>query len=579
MGNASMKFFASQFSYFVHNTGGRRQIVLLLRFLALLAALVAIYSILFHVIMLVEGREHSWLTGLYWTLTVMSTLGFGDITFASDLGRMFSVVVLMSGMLFLLVLLPFTFIEFFYAPWMKAQSAARAPRELPPGTSGHIILTHDDPVTRALIARLRQYRYEYALVVPDLEQALQLHDEGLRVVFGEPDDPETYRKLRADRAALVVATGPDAMNCNVAFTVREQNEDVPVVTTANTASSVDILELAGSTHVLQLGDIMGRALARHSISTDARGHMLGRFGEVCIAEATAAGTPLAGKTLAQIDTRVLAGMTVAGLWKRGSFEVPRRDTRIDTTSVLLLAGTAAQLESYNELFCIYHNAGAPVVIIGGGRVGRAAGKYLAEEGIEYRIVEERGDRVRDAEHYIVGSAAEFDVLVSAGLRETPTVIVTPHDDDTNIYLTLYCRKLRPDVQIIARASLEKNVSTLHRAGADFVMSYASMGANSIFNQLKSSDVTIVAEGLSVFPAAVPASLIGKSLAGSQFRAKTGCSVLAVRLGDKVEVNPAADRPLPAGAELLLIGSDLHRDQFFKLHPSSVGAERLRASGR
>jgi len=567
-----MKFFASQFSYFIQNTAGRRQIVLLLRFLALLAVLVTVFSVLFHAIMLVEGRYHSWLTGFYWTLTVMSTLGFGDITFTSDLGRMFSVVVLMSGMLFLLVLLPFTFIEFFYAPWMKAQSAARAPRELPSGISGHLILTHLDPVTRALIARLKQYGYQYALIVPDLEQALQLHDEGLRVVFGEPDDPETYRKMHADRAALIVATGPDAMNCNVAFTVREQSETVPIVTTANTASSVDILGLAGSNHVLQLGDIMGRALARHSIAADARAHLLGRFGEVCIAEATAAGTPLAGKTLAEIDGRAMAGLTIAGLWKRGAFEIPRPDTRIDTTSVFLLAGTEEQLERYNELFCIYHNAGAPVVIIGGGRVGRAAGKYLAQEGIEYRIVEERADRIRDPEHYITGSAAELEVLERAGLRETPTVIITPHEDDTNIYLTLYCRKLRPDVQIIARASLEKNVSTLHRAGADFVMSYASMGANSIFNQLKSSDVTIVAEGLSVFPAAVPAALAGRTLAESQFRATTGCSVLAVRTAGRVEVNPSATMPLPAGGELLLIGRDTNRDEFFRRYqPSSRSA--------
>ena len=49
------------------------------------------------------------------------------------------------------------------------------------------------------------------------------------------------------------------------------------------------------------------------------------------------------------------------------------------------------------------------------------------------------------------------------------------NDDTNIYLTIYCRKLHPDIQIISRANRERNVSTLHRAGADFVASYASMG--------------------------------------------------------------------------------------------------------
>jgi hypothetical protein len=62
-----------------------------------------------------EGKEYSWITGFYWTLTVMTTLGFGDITFTTDLGKIFSIVVLLSGVIFLLVLLPFTFIQFFFA--------------------------------------------------------------------------------------------------------------------------------------------------------------------------------------------------------------------------------------------------------------------------------------------------------------------------------------------------------------------------------------------------------------------------------------------------------------------------------
>lgn len=76
----------------------------------------------------VEGQEHSWITGLYWTLTVMSTLGFGDITFTSDIGRLFTVVVLVSGIVLLLMVLPFAFIRHFYAPWLEEQTKRRAPR-------------------------------------------------------------------------------------------------------------------------------------------------------------------------------------------------------------------------------------------------------------------------------------------------------------------------------------------------------------------------------------------------------------------------------------------------------------------
>ncbi|MEM8767531.1 MAG: potassium channel family protein [Pseudomonadota bacterium] len=105
----------------------RLRILALSNFLIGFAALVVTYSIAFHLVMVYEGRDYSWLSGLYWVLSTMSTLGFGDIVFESDLGRGFSIVVLLSGIIFMLVLLPFMFIEFVYAPWVQAQSANRLP--------------------------------------------------------------------------------------------------------------------------------------------------------------------------------------------------------------------------------------------------------------------------------------------------------------------------------------------------------------------------------------------------------------------------------------------------------------------
>jgi hypothetical protein len=127
-----MKFAASQIMHFVSQRRTKRNLRVLFRFFLVLGSLITLYSVLFHYVMMHEGREFSWVTGFYWTLTVMSTLGFGDITFHSDLGRVFSMVVLLTGIIFLLILLPFTIIQFFYAPWVEQQAAARTPRELPP---------------------------------------------------------------------------------------------------------------------------------------------------------------------------------------------------------------------------------------------------------------------------------------------------------------------------------------------------------------------------------------------------------------------------------------------------------------
>src|SRR5690625_211408 len=102
----------------------------LVMFVSLIVVIYISYSILFHFVAAYEGQDHSWFTVFYWVLTTMSTLGYDDIVFTTDLGRMFSMVVLFSGMLFLLVMLPFTFIEFFYAPWIKSLSRSRAPKKI-----------------------------------------------------------------------------------------------------------------------------------------------------------------------------------------------------------------------------------------------------------------------------------------------------------------------------------------------------------------------------------------------------------------------------------------------------------------
>ncbi len=549
-----MKFFTSEFTPFIPTGSRRRNVMLLLRFLAVLLLLMSTYTVLFHVLMAAEGQEHSWITGLYWTLTVMSTLGFGDITFHSDIGRAFSIVVLLSGMVFLLILLPFTFIEFFYAPWMQAQSEARAPRSLPPGTKDHIILTSYDPVSMLLIQRLEQYGYQYALLVGDLQEALRLHDLGIKVVFGAVDRPETYQAVQVTQAAMVAATGNDMVNTNIAFTVREISASVPIVTTADSVESVDILNLAGSTNVLRLPELMGEANARRISGVDARTHVIGQFDNLFIAEATASGTPLVGKTLAQSRLREYAGVSVIGLWKRGQFEAATRDSLIDANTILVLAGTKDQLSRYDELFCIYHVSGGRVIIIGAGRVGRATARALEKREVDYRIVEQVPSRIRNSEKYILGSAADVATLEQAGIQDAPAILITVHDDDTNIYLTLYCRRLRPDVQIISRSTLERNVSTLNRAGADFVLSYASMGAGAILESLQGSGVLMLAEGLNICETEVSPILAGKRLGETDITRRTGCNIIALRENGSLILNPDASTVIPKEGQVIFIAS-------------------------
>ena len=561
-----MKYNPAVISYFFQKESTKRNVRQLYKYLLTLSVLVAVYSVLFHFIMEAEGRDHSWITGVYCTLTVMSTLGFGDITFQSDLGKAFSIVVLLSGMIFLLSLLPFMFIKFFYAPWVEAESRKRAPRELPQGTRGHVILTGYDPVTMALIQKLEARRIDYVLIESDFKRALDLYDMGVKVAVGDADDPETYRRLRVDQAALVAATNRDEINTNIAFTVRELSESVPILTTADSPYSEDILRMAGSTKVLLLYEILGRSLAAWTVGGDCRANIISRFDHLIIAEFAAMGTPLVGKTLAESRLRESFGINVVGIWDRGRFSVPHADTRIERTTVLVLAGSEENLAAYDEVYSFYHLCKLtldPILIVGSGRVGDTIARRFKERESPYLVIEKNPKRLHDEKHYVVGDAADIRTLQRAWIEKAPAALVTTHDDATNIYLTKYLRSLRPDMQILSRANVERNVSTLHRAGADFVMSLATLGADAIYNYLINEDTSMLAEGLNIFRLKAPESLVGKNLARSKIREVTDCSVVAIRDGDAMAIIPDPQTLIRKDSELILIGTDEGEKKFLK----------------
>jgi len=503
-----------------------------------------------------EGKSYSWITGIYWTLTVMTTLGFGDITFHTDLGRLFSIMVLLTGVIYLLTLLPFTFIKFFYAPWMEEEAKNRAPRELPPETADHVIVTAYDQVTSALIEKLKSHGLEYVLIVDDLKRALELYDSGIRVAVGDIDDPETYRKVRIERAALVVATNADEINTNIAFTVRELNERVPIITTADSPHSEDILYMAGSTKVIKLHDMLGRSLAAWTVGGDCRSTVISRFDELIIAESSAYGTPLVGKRLAESRIREEFGLSVVGIWERGHFTTVNPQSLIEANSVLVLAGSQKNMDAFDDVYSFYHvcrTSANPVLILGGGRVGQTIAELFKERNIEYLIIEKNPRRAQEQEHYVFGDAADIRTLQKAWIENAPAALLTTHDDATNIYLTKYLRSLRPDMRILSRANLERNVSTLHRAGADFVMSYPTLGATAIFNFLRNEDIIMLAEGLNVFRLKAPKALVGKNLAQSRIRELTGCSVVAIKAEGAMKINPDPGEPIRENSELVIIG--------------------------
>jgi Trk K+ transport system NAD-binding subunit len=475
---------------------------------------------------------------------------------------------MLSGIILLLIVLPFTFIQSFYAPWLEAQLHTRAPRKVAEGTRDHVIFCRYDEIAQGLIPYLESSGFPYFVIESDPATAADLYTDDVAVVAGSPESKKTYERLRTRDARLVVANHGDATNTNITLTVREVAPDVAVAALVEQFDSIDVLELSGADHVLGTKHELGAHLAsRVSVGTR-HAHRIGHFEDLVIAEFPIHGTALPGRTVRETRLRELTGLTIVGVWEKGHLLSAGPDTLLSDHSMPVIVGTEEQLTELDAFFVIYEPNENPVLVIGGGNVGCATAEVLRNRGARVTIVDSNPqlhDRLAQvADRVVIGDASNIDTVTGAGVEQAPAVVLTTNDDATNIFLTVYCRKLNPETQIISRITHEYNLEAIHRAGADFSLSHTSLAVKTLLAIVQRRELVVLGEGADVSVQPVPPTLAGKSLGESQIGAKTGLNVIAVRSNGQSLTNPPASTELPEGGELVMVGNAEQHQRFREL---------------
>ena len=111
------------------------------------------------------------------------------------------------------------------------------------------------------------------------------------------------------------------------------------------------------------------------------------------------------------------------------------------------------------------------------------------------------------------------------------------------------------------ANTQKQPWMACRDNGDFVLSYSSLGAESVFSTLQGRSLMMFGAGIELFEVGVPAQLAGKTLAECAIGASFGINVIAVQQDGEIQPNPSPTTPLPPRAELLLVGTHEQRQKF------------------
>jgi Trk K+ transport system NAD-binding subunit len=293
-------------------------------------------------------------------------------------------------------------------------------------------------------------------------------------------------------------------------------------------------------------------------------HVVGSFHGVQVAELPVRNTRLSGTQVRDTRLRELTGLSVVGLWQRGRLQPAFPHTEIRADEVVVVAGTPAQIHALNTLIeC--EGTPAPVLVIGAGKVGQAAARALKEKGLVVYALDRDAKALEAlapfADVISPGDAADRDTIERAGISRAASVLLTTNDDAMNIYLAVFCRKLNPGIRIVSRITHQRNLEAIHRAGADFVLSYSSLGIESVMALVTGDTPVILGEGVRLFEVPVPASLAERPLSQSAIGSRTGLSVMAMEQHGAVTTQLTSETVLPRDATLLMLGNIEQRQQF------------------
>jgi voltage-gated potassium channel len=145
-----------------------------------------------------------------------------------------------------------------------------------------------------------------------------------------------------------------------------------------------------------------------------------------------------------------------------------------TVTEFFVAGHLGELLEGRRILRRIEALSGHILICGFGRVGRQVARDLKTAARRFVVVDSNPENREHADAFgapfIEGAPSDDHVLREAGIERADAVLACVDSDPENIFLTLTARELRPDITIVARASVEDSEKKLKRAGADRVIS-------------------------------------------------------------------------------------------------------------
>ena len=200
-------------------------------------------------------------------------------------------------------------------------------------------------------------------------------------------------------------------------------------------------------------------------------------------------------------------------------------------------------------------------VFGLGRYGTAVARELVDNGIEVIAVDAEEKIVNDAAAYLpvckCADVTDAEVISRLGIGSIDTVIVCMASNlEASVMAVTLCKEAGVNT-VIAKCANEMQQKILLRVGADRVVFPENESGIRLAKNLLSSgfiDMISLSKDVSVVEIEVKDEWCGKNLIELNLRKKYGFNIVAVKKGDKVNVNIAPEQALDKESSLIVIAN-------------------------
>ncbi|HTY90633.1 MAG TPA: NAD-binding protein [Methanocella sp.] len=493
-------------------------------------------------------------TAIYWVVVTMTTTGLGDIYPVTVMGKLFTMLVILSGIaIFFAVVLPLM-ITPSIERWIKS------PKGKPPERlKGHVIICGYNALVDSLITELADAGKPLVIIDESSQSVHDLQLRGFYAISGDSTDEKTLKIAQVDKASTLIANEGEDKDAAVVLTA-SQMSGCKIIALVERLDLAEYLKYAGADIVISPKQILGINMGMTAISSinfEVTNVVdLGEDMKICKLPVYP-DNPMVGKKLKELGIREKTGANIVGAFKDGKFIInPPADMEVDEATVLMAIGNDRQLHDMSDMGRIVGQVcGGKRIIAGYGDVGREVAKQFDKRGISYTIIDLKP---HEGLEQVVGDSTDQETLKKAGIADASTIVVTLNDDNKNLLTVLLARNMNRHVNIIARANLDNNVSKIYRAGADYVTSLSTTGGQIMARVVEKGvfeDTVILSENVLLYKFHVKGSALeGKAINETEMRSKTGCSIVGVIDAGRFTPNPEPSLVLSQDSIILTIGT-------------------------